>query len=185
MRPKKPTYGSRSDLARERAKVSHPDTTTLKGHMRLFSWVNRDFSSNNDRQDVFTTVTSPIKSNSKVRRPILGKWLHKRWQREAAIEAKSNDDWQNHHYRREIRWKVWSSHINRTKLYRKRDPFLDSSTLKRKEEKNHIPQGKTWRITRIASYSQKRRQYLDFSYAHSIEVKIPLCIYNSWSHKWA
>ena len=51
-------------------------------------------------KDLTAIITSPVDSMSEVRQPILGKWQHDRQQRETAVEAKSNDDWQTHHYER-------------------------------------------------------------------------------------
>ena len=53
-----------------------------------------------EEKDFIATMTSSIDSVSEVRRSILGKWQHNRWQREAAVEAKSNNERWNHHYRR-------------------------------------------------------------------------------------
>ena len=63
--------------------------------MRRPSWMNNDFSSDDDRRDISTTVMPPINSMPDIRWPIPKDKTTR--QKEYTKEAESYDDWQSHH----------------------------------------------------------------------------------------
>ena len=56
-------------------------------------WITASARMMSKGKDFTTGMTSPVDSVLEVRWSILEKRKHDRWQREAAVEAKSNDDW--------------------------------------------------------------------------------------------